>query len=163
MKLNKKGFMLAEVVIVASVIATVLVTVYILLNRVSNSYETRNRYNDIDAMYAAMEINDIIKEDTAINKDSWAELTSDNYNNFKTFYRNATNNGYTIKSWYVDNTQNIDSINTSNDVSLGNYISYLNDKLGEEDYDYLVIVELSKGIDDNYYYTLKVGGTNASE
>ena len=101
--------------------------------------------------------NYIIKEDTAINKDSWAELTSDNYNNFKTFYRNATNNGYTIKSWYVDNTQNIDSINTSNDVSLGNYISYLNDKLGEEDYDYLVIVELSKGIDDNYYYTLKVG------
>lgn len=163
MKLNKKGFMLAEVVIVASVIATVLVTVYILLNRVSNSYNTRNRYNDIDAMYVAMEINDIIKEDETLNTNSWTELTGNNYNSFKTFYQNSTNNEYTLKSWYVDKTQDINSINTSDDISLGNYIAYLNDKLEGANYNYLVIVKLSKGTDDNYYYALKEGGTNESE
>ena len=63
MKLNKKGFMLAEVVIVASVIAGILITLYISLNRVAAAYEKRNRYYDIDAMQVAMEINDAIKED----------------------------------------------------------------------------------------------------
>ena len=54
MKLNKKGFMLAEVVVSASVIAVILVTLYIGLNRMTSAYETRNRYYDIDAQQVAM-------------------------------------------------------------------------------------------------------------
>ena len=54
--------MLAEVVVVSAVISTVLVTMYIAINRVSSAYETRNSYYDIDALFFAEEINDLIKE-----------------------------------------------------------------------------------------------------
>ena len=43
--------MLAEVVVVSAVISTVLVTMYIAINRVSSAYETRNSYYDIDALF----------------------------------------------------------------------------------------------------------------
>ena len=44
MKLNRKGFMLAEVVVSASVVAVVLVTMYIGINRMTAAYDKRNRY-----------------------------------------------------------------------------------------------------------------------
>ena len=44
---GRKGFMLAEVVVVSAVISTVLVTMYIAINRVSSAYETRNSYEII--------------------------------------------------------------------------------------------------------------------
>ena len=61
MKIGKKGFMMAEVVVVSVVIATVLVTLFTCLNKVSSAYETRNRYYDVDSLYAAIEINEIRK------------------------------------------------------------------------------------------------------
>lgn len=162
MKLNKKGFMLAEVVIVASVIATVLVFLYISINRMSNAYDKRNRYYDIDAMYAAMEINDIIKKDTSINSDSnIIPLDSGNYSIFTDFYKNATSYKK-INAWYCPNNSST-SINTNNDDTLKDYISYLREKLEEVNYNYLVIVELIKETDDVYFYTLKVGDTSETQ
>ena len=50
MKLNRKGFMMAEVVVVSVIICTVLVTLYTALARINNAYDTRNRYYDIDTL-----------------------------------------------------------------------------------------------------------------
>lgn len=60
--------MLAEVVVVSAVISTVLVTMYIAINRVSSAYETRNSYYDIDALFFAEEINDLIKDKETSNR-----------------------------------------------------------------------------------------------
>ena len=44
MKLNKKGFMMAEVVVVSSVILIILTTLYISYNKIISLYETRLDY-----------------------------------------------------------------------------------------------------------------------
>ena len=60
MKLNRKGFMMAEVVVVSVIICTVLVTLYTALARINNAYDTRNRYYDIDTLYFTEEVNDML-------------------------------------------------------------------------------------------------------
>ena len=51
MKLSRKGFMLAEVVVVSVVVATVLVTLFAGLNNISSAYRTRNIYYDIELLF----------------------------------------------------------------------------------------------------------------
>ena len=72
MKLNRKGFMLAEVVVSASVVAVVLVTMYIGINRMTAAYDKRNRYYDLDAQQVAMEVND------ALVRNNGSDVTFDN-------------------------------------------------------------------------------------
>lgn len=163
MKMNKKGFMLAEVVIVASVVSTVLVFLYMALNRMTLAFDTRNRYYDIDAMYVAMEVNNILVKNNEINN-----YMNDNYKDllevsvlekYKKFYNNT---GFLIKEVYFLKSDNVklvqleESIN--NNQYLKNYISYLKDNIEFNKYNYLIIVELQKkDADDVYFYTLKVG------
>ena len=68
MKLNRKGFMMAEVVVVSVIICTVLVTLYTALARINNAYDTRNRYYDIDTLYFTEEINYSLISSGLINK-----------------------------------------------------------------------------------------------
>lgn len=180
MKLNKKGFMLAEVVIVASVVTTILVSIYVALNRTTSAYETRNRYYDIDAMYVAMEINNIIKRTNPefINNNSALSLSDDSldsYNDFKTEYNKFISfyNAYTYtvdKVYYCPHEITVlNGINTG-DPDFQKYREYLLDKLDftDDSIKYLVIVELEKENGNKYYYTLKeenntIGGTTNEE
>ena len=52
MKLNRKGFMMAEVVVVSSVILIVLTTLYISYNKIFSLYETRLNYEDSNLIYS---------------------------------------------------------------------------------------------------------------
>ena len=173
MKLNKKGFMLAEVVIVASVIAGILITLYISLNRVAAAYEKRNRYYDIDAMYAAVEINEAILYDTSSEKEYTSSLTTTNLNEvgdttsrLKKIIDFYPSNVYPLKmAYYVNNLSDVDNLkNLKNDDKYFNeYIDYLNDNIEFSKYDYLIIIELQKDKDDPddiYFYTLKVGDSS---
>lgn len=165
MKLNKKGFMLAEVVIVASVIATVLVFLYISINRMSNAYDKRNRYYDIDAMYAAMEINNSISDSFDSTQDC---QIIDNNNRFVNYYNGNNNLKNTITAFYVKSgNSSLEKLNSSlnNNNYLKEYISYLEDNIDFDNYNYLIIVELiDKNNQDNiHFYTLKVGDTNETQ
>ena len=77
MKLNRKGFMLAEVVVSASVVAVVLVTMYIGINRMTAAYDKRNRYYDLDAQQVAMEVNDALVRN--MNFDSLFDIIGGDY------------------------------------------------------------------------------------
>ena len=163
MKLNKKGFMLVEVVIVATVISTVLVFLYISINRMSDAYDTRNRYYDVDAMEAAMELNDSL-DNTYESTQYYTQIPSNN--RFVRFYNNSSSINNTIEAYYVKSnlvsiTQLYDSQNVDN--YLKEYINYLRDKINFQSYNYLLIVELKDknvsdlGLDNVRFYTLKVG------
>ena len=171
MKLNKKGFMLAEVVIVASVIAGILITLYISLNRVAAAYDKRNRYYDIDAMYVAMEINDILIDDGSLDyyaNSNYVDLLHNQENQgvdfFGEFYDSES--GYLLREVYYirANEQSLNDLNNfTSDVYLKDYTSYLKDNIEFNDYDYLILVEIEKANEDDiYFYTLKVGDTNES-
>lgn len=171
MKLNKKGFMLAEVVVVAAVISTALVTMYIGLNRLTQAYETRNRYYDIDAMQIAMEVNDYITRNNISNIATGQFLENNLESSLLSPYESSS--GYhEIKIYYSpfdknneENTKsNINSLKSPNVTNtFKDYVDYLSNNIDfSGNYNYLIIVELQKkDVDNSYYYTLKVGDNNA--
>lgn len=140
--------MLAEVVVVSAVISTVLVTMYIAINRVSSAYETRNSYYDIDALFFAEEINDLIK-DKKLQTDSNPKLL---LGDLSTAYQNLgyKANGYYITPSTLNNT--IEGKQTPKD-----FMSYLKTKLSNDNnYTYIIVSELCTPDDDCRYYALKV-------
>ncbi|MDY5057993.1 MAG: hypothetical protein SPF04_00735 [Bacilli bacterium] len=147
-KLGRKGFMLAEVVVVSAVISTVLVTMYIAINRVSSAYETRNSYYDIDALFFAEEINDLIK-DKELQADSNSKLLlGDLYTAYQSLGYKA--NGYYITPSTLNNT-------IEGKQTLKDFMSYLKTKLSNDNnYTYIIVSELCTPDDDCRYYALKV-------
>lgn len=173
MKIGRRGFMLAEVVVVSVVVVTVLVTLFTGVNNVSSAYETRNRYYDVDSLYIAMEINDIIIDEKIISvlqtnnnitnlKNNVAN--SERMTNYVNFYEDKDKGtGNVINSLYfvpydvdkLNSLKNEENIN----ISFKDYITYLSGNLDfSEDYDYMIIVERyeNNNIDDCYYYALKL-------
>lgn len=141
--------MLAEVVVVSAVISTVLVTMYIAINRVSSAYETRNSYYDIDALFFAEEINDLIK-DKELQKDSNSKLLlGDLFTAYQSLdYKEA--NGYYITPSTLNNT-------IEGKQTLKDFMSYLKSKLSNDNnYKYIIVSELCTTDDDCRYYALKV-------
>lgn len=137
--------MLAEVVVVSVVVASVLVTMYISLNRISSAYETRNRYYDIDAEYYAIAANDyMIKNNTTNIEPKLSNIYIGlNYSSANAYY-----------------VTQLDTF-TSNKQTFTDYINYLKENIDPNtSYDYMIITELCKTQDDCYYYTLKVGDTD---
>lgn len=143
--------MLAEVVVVSAVISTVLVTMYIAINRVSSAYETRNNYYDIDALFFAEEINDLIKDKEPPTESKL--LLGDLSTAYKSLnYKEA--NGYYITPSTLNN-------NIEGKQTLKDFISYLKNKLSNDNnYNYIIISELCTTDDDCHYYALKVGDNN---
>ncbi len=140
--------MLAEVVVVSAVISTVLVTMYIAINRVSSAYETRNSYYDIDALFFAEEINDLIK-DKGPQTDSNSKLSlRDLYTAYQSLGYKA--NGYYITPSTLNNT-------IEGKQTLKDFMSYLKTKLSNDNnYTYIIVSELCTTDDDCRYYALKV-------
>ena len=61
---NRKGFMLVEVIITATVILTSMILLYSSFQSLLSKYETRNKYHHVDALYATKEIIDyLLQED----------------------------------------------------------------------------------------------------
>ena len=58
MKLNKKGFMMAEVIIVSVLILTILISMYTGYNKVIRSYDQRIDYYNVDGVYLLAYIRD---------------------------------------------------------------------------------------------------------
>ena len=141
--------MLAEVVVVSAVISTVLVTMYIAINRVSSAYETRNSYYDIDALFFAEEINDLIK-DKGPQTDSNSKLS---LGDLSTAYQSLgykEANGYYITPSTLNNT-------IEGKQTLKDFMSYLKSKLSNDNnYKYIIVSELCTPDDDCRYYALKV-------
>lgn len=169
MKLNRKGFMLAEVVVSASVVAVVLVTMYIGINRMTAAYDKRNKYYDLDAQQVAMEVNDALVRN--MNFDSLFDIIGGDYillseenEEFKsdvptlcTLYKEKleinADNVYIVRN----NSTGLTQLKDSNiNQSFKDYLDYFINKTNfNENYSYFIVVELEKG-NDYYYYTLKV-------
>lgn len=161
MKLGRKGFMLVEVVVVSAVISTVLVTMFIAINRVSSAYSTRDSYNSVDALYLAMAENDILREnnglsDLVCNNSNAKKITDSNFENLKGAYNSIGS----INLYYSPyNRDEVSSLKRNNNKAtfLG-FIDYISNKLdySNTNYNYLIIAELCKTEDDCYYYALKL-------
>lgn len=167
MKLNCKGFMLAEVVVVSVIICAVLVTLYTSLVRINNAYDTRNRYYDINTLYFTEEVNDIliyngyINEYISTNNSKEIDLSNvfSNDSNFYSAYNIDTAKGGSIRMLFslYDNSS-VEALADMNiNATFKEYISYLKDHFDyDEEYEYILVTEMCKTGDDCYYYGLRV-------
>ena len=158
MKFGRKGFMMAEVVVVSVVIAVVLITLFTGLNRVSSAYEKRDRYYDIDALYLAMMANDILIKsgdiNTIIKTGNSIKITNDDVNLLLNTYNNDDVNLYfsLYEKGKIDKLKDLPNKKTTKE-----FIDYLGTKFDfNDDYNYVIISEICKNVDDCYYYALKV-------
>lgn len=51
MKLNRKGFLLAETIITVTIIATLATSMYLYISRTANRFEDRNNYENVTDVY----------------------------------------------------------------------------------------------------------------
>ena len=156
MKLGRNGFMLVEVVVVSAVISTVLVTMFIAINRVSSAYSTRDSYNSVDALYLAMTENDILREnnglsDLVCNNSNAREITDSSL-------KGAYNSIGSINLYYSPYDRGKVLSLKNNKATFDGFIDYIDNKLdySNTNYNYLIIAELCKTEDDCYYYALKL-------
>ena len=159
MKFGRKGFMMAEVVVVSVVIAVVLITLFTGLNRVSSAYEKRDRYYDIDALYLAMMANDILIKsgdiNTIIKTGNSIKITNNDVNLLLNTYNNDDVNLY-FSLYEKGKIDELKDLSTTKETTK-EFIDYLGTKFDfNDDYNYVIISEICKNDDDCYYYALKV-------
>ncbi len=173
--------MLGEVVVVSSVVAAVLVTMFIAINRLSSAYETRNTYYDIDAAYLAGEVNDYLIRKKIINNlienassglisaagdrssDLLEQQEEENLDDAILLKFKDTNN-CNLKvyfSLFASDTDTLEKLRGLNYVTntFKDYIDYLQGNIDfTEDYTYMIIVEMQdrNNYDNCRYYCLKV-------
>lgn len=157
MKLNNKGFMMAEVIITCSIVVITLVGLFTSYNRTYLRYKERSNYYNVDNAYACNYLKDLLIESNILYTNTSNHYSIDGTINDKI---STLFNNYNITSAIVvdlSQTNNISGLIT-NDMNntYKDYLKYLNNSiiydLSQEKY--LLIVERKKVINDttNYYY-----------
>ena len=174
-KLNCKGFMMAEVIIVSTVILSTLVGLYTIFNKMYIVYTERSYYYNIDAIYAGESIyNYLINNEkltslvkTINDSNSYYDIISiDTEQNNRICNEelisetlcNTLGNTYSIKRVILTkyNKDYIEKIENQ-DAKLTDYINYIKTNLNFNDTDdnndkfsYIIITDLEN--DDNQYF-----------
>ncbi len=156
MKLNKKGFMMAEVIITCSIVVIALVSLFTSYNKTHLRYKERRNYYNIDNAYACNYLKEELIENNILytNTASYYEVSSGLSDNIT-----ALINAYNISgAWVIDLSQNsnIENLIPNVNNTYKDYLKYLNNSII---YDltqdkYLLIVERRVVVNDttNYYY-----------
>lgn len=163
MKINNKGFMMAEVVVVSAIICSVLVVLYTGVNRVSKAYEIRNSYYDINALYMAEKANlFLIKNDninTLITNKNSTKIENTDLNEIIKIYKETEKSTTNIYFSLYGET-NINNLKQQEQVNqtFKDFINYLSGHLdlNDKSYTYVLISEICDDQDDCKYYCLKV-------
>ena len=175
-KIGNKGFMMAEVVIVSTVILVTLVSLYTLFNKMYIVYSERSYYYNVDAVYALRTIysnlvdnenmvslvNNGLQENQTTKKD-YVEIIHHEKNQCD--YVDQTICDGLIDTYGVSRVllvrynesafQNL-LVDSSYDRIIEDYFDYLNDSLDfDEDFSYIFIIELVDG-DYQYYGNYRV-------
>lgn len=157
MKLNNKGFMMAEVIITCSIVVLTLVGLFTGYNRTYLRYKERRNYYNIDNSYACNYLKELLIESNILytNTDSYYIIDSSINSKVAVLLNN-----YNVSSAIVvdlSQTSNIEGLITdSMSNTYKDYLKYLNNNII---YDltqdkYLLIVERQKIVDGEtkYYY-----------
>ena len=168
MRINRKGFMLAEVVVVSIIVCVCLVSLATGISRVSKAYDTRNRYYDVNALYMAEKANLYLIEDDGdininklISNGASKKIDNESLNNIISFYKSADSGSTTNIYFSKYGKNNIESLKGAGDKqTYKDFIDYLGGHLdfeGEDnDYEYILVSEICNSENDCYYYGLKV-------
>lgn len=146
-KLNKKGFLLAETLIVSTFIATTMVFIFVQFRRVNSTFDRTFSYNNVNSLYALNNMNQYI-----INN-GYNDIASAINNNVDNPYVGLINDDGTCSSLYLTN---IDYCNklveilkieklfvTNEDLNINNFKANLNE-YGEFDSQMIKFIKFIK-------------------
>lgn len=165
--MNRKGFMMAELVVVSAIILVTLVGLYSSYNKIYSTYKTRINYYDITTLYRLGYYRDILKEN---------EILDDIINNSKSGIvevynsKTLTGNIFTLPSieqpndvndvvYFIYNKKNQINKNSFSGKNLHvtflEYIDYFNNSVDYTKFNYVMIMErcaIGDENDCNYAY-----------
>ena len=134
--MNNKGFMMAEVIVVASLILVSMVGLYSTYNKIIGAYNQRISYYDVATLY-----------DLAIYRDNSLSGVVPSLN--------AISNDGKKRIYYVDGDDILNVSRGSSDRTLEDYLKFLSGAV-TFDTDYILIMENCKTQDNCKYAYLEV-------
>lgn len=158
-KINNKGFMLAETLIVATFLVTTLLFIYVQFNNITKKYDNSFKYNTVNSLYITKNIInyistdgvDRLKENVNYSPNGFIDIT-----NCQTQYFNETNyctvlmNSSNVKT-ILFTKENLDGLKETTvlDQTIMDFINYIDYEAVEG---YRVIIEFN----DNTFASLKI-------
>ena len=143
--MNNKGFMMAEVVIVASIVMVTLVGFYTSYNKIISLYNQRINYYDVATLYELANIREAYKEELS-GIGSTGNVISEN----------------NTEVFYVDMSKIKDMLNSGISEMFKDYVTFLSTSLEVETESILIMEKCSD--DDNCKYAyLEVFNDETSE
>ena len=128
MKLNKKGFMMAEVIVVSSIVLITLTSLYISYNKIYSTYKKRINYYDVSIIYDL----DQIRRNTAIDEPTNnTKIKKDSESNTTVYAIPLTGNKIT------DTNTNLSQENTT----FNEYLKYLKNSITVNNCNYILVME----------------------
>ncbi len=140
MNLNRKGFMMAEVVIVAAMILIILMSIYTGYSKVYIRYSEILNYYNADGVYKLANIRDKL-----INNGEIHNYLDSDYKKYNEQSLGNKTNIYFIKKDYLGQNQNISGISDT----YKDYLNYLNNSV-TLNHNYIMVIEWP--YEDNKYY-----------
>lgn len=158
MGLSKKGFMLAEVVVISTLILSVMVYFYGRYVRINGLYQVSSQYSSLDTLYAGYEVENylidwlymvLVLEE--VDKDGY--LVIDESSKYYSDYLQLLKDNYSILDIGVVSKEYIGSRadEREEDEVFGDYFEYLDSILDEED-GYLLVLRCSANRNFSYAY-----------
>ena len=159
-KMNNKGFMLTETLIVATFLVTTLLFIYVQFNNINKTYNNSFKYNTVNGLYNSKNITQYISTDgldalkNAIAQDDveFINITDCSSAYFtENEYCNVLMSSSNVKTvlFTKENLDSLKNITTNLEQTIIDFINYIN---YEETTGYRIIVEFN----DNTFASLKI-------
>ena len=156
-KLSSKGFMLTETLIVATMLVTVLLIMYVQFKTVIRSYQQSFKYNTVNNLYSLYNVKKYIEREkynimaTRLNTSTYVDLSSCSNLYFnETSYCEQLLDSLNIEELYLVK-ENVKEVKQNNNFS-GEFNKFLNTIKSDKTSEYRLIASFK----DNTFGTLKV-------
>lgn len=126
MKLNKKGFMMAEVIVVSSIVLITLTSLYMSYNKIYSTYKKRINYYDVSIIY---DLDQIRRNEVIATPTNNTKIIKDAESNTTVYAIPLTDNKITDTNLSQENT------------TFNEYLKYLKNSITVDNCNYILVME----------------------
>lgn len=126
MKLNKKGFMMAEVIVVSSIVLITLTSLYMSYNKIYSTYKKRINYYDVSIIY---DLDQIRRNEVIATPTNNTKIIKNSESNTTVYAIPLTDNKITDTNLSQENT------------TFNEYLEYLKNSITVDNCNYILVME----------------------
>lgn len=132
MKLNKKGFMMAEVIVVSSIVLITLTSLYMSYNKIYSTYKKRINYYDVSIIY---DLDQIRRNEVIATPTNNTKIIKDSESNTTVYAIPLTYNKITDTNLSQDTNQ------SQENTTFNEYLEYLKNSITVNNCKYILVME----------------------